>query len=130
MHEIQHPNQPPDADEFQDGQQEAEEEPTREAYASKQQQCGQKLAPRDIRRVLSRCAERGVELKWFGADEPVAFTSRYDHWAYAGSARFASTDAILAGLIDMRLPLTFNVDDARLIARIIAEEVTAIHVPA
>ena len=31
--------------------------------------------------VMQRCAARGVELKWFGADEPVAFTSRYDSWA-------------------------------------------------
>ncbi len=26
---------------------------------------------------------RGVEFKWFGAPEPVAFTSRYEHWRYA-----------------------------------------------
>jgi hypothetical protein len=33
------------------------------------------------------------------------------------------TDRVLAGLIDMRLPLTFHPDDVALIARIIAEEV-------
>ena len=26
--------------------------------------------------------QRGVELKWFGPEEPVAFTSRYDSWRY------------------------------------------------
>jgi hypothetical protein len=58
------------------------------------------------------CAARGVELKWFGAEDPVAFTSRYDSWRYAPPQRLPRTDAILAGLIDMRLPLTFSTDDA------------------
>lgn len=68
------------------------------------------------------CALRGVELKWFGAAEPVAFTSRYDSWRYARPQRLARTDRILAGLMDMRLPLTFSIEDCRLIARIIAAE--------
>ena len=34
------------------------------------------------------------------------------------------TDRILAGLIDLRLPLTFLPDDAAQIARIIGDEVT------
>ena len=38
-----------------------------------------------IRDVVVRCAERGVELKWFGAPEPAGFTSRYDSWRYATS---------------------------------------------
>jgi hypothetical protein len=33
------------------------------------------------------------------------------------------TDAFLAGLVDMRLPLTFSVEDATLIAGIIRDEV-------
>jgi dTDP-4-amino-4,6-dideoxygalactose transaminase len=37
--------------------------------------------------VLANCAARGVELKWFGAAEPVAFTSRYDSWRYAPAQR-------------------------------------------
>jgi hypothetical protein len=64
-----------------------------------------------------------VELKWFGAAEPVAFTSRYDSWRYAPAQRLPKTDAILAGLIDMRLPLTFSHEDATLIAEIIRDEV-------
>ena len=78
-----------------------------------------------IRAVVAGCAARGVELKWFGAEEPVAFTSRYDSWRYAPAQRLPRTDAILAGLIDMRLPLTFSTEDADLIARIIREEVMA-----
>lgn len=68
----------------------------------------------------------GVELKWFGADEPVAFTSRYDHWGYAGGQSLPQTDRILAGLVDMRVPLTFSVEDCALIARIIRGEALAV----
>ena len=75
---------------------------------------------------LARTLARGVELKWFGADQPVAFTSRYDHWHYANPTPLPQTDRILAGLIDMRVPLTFTVDDCALIARIIRSEVLAV----
>jgi hypothetical protein len=67
-----------------------------------------------------------VELKWFGAADPVAFTSRYDHWRYAGTQPLPRTDRVLAGLIDMRLPLTFTPDDAALIGRIVKAEVSAV----
>ncbi|MEE4239076.1 MAG: aminotransferase class I/II-fold pyridoxal phosphate-dependent enzyme, partial [Anderseniella sp.] len=66
-------------------------------------------------------AARGVELKWFGADEPVAFTSRHDSWAYAGRQHLPQTDRVLSTLMDMRLPLTFSLDDCQLIGRIIRE---------
>ncbi len=79
--------------------------------------------PERIERLVSGCLARGVELKWFGAPRAQGYTSRYSHWRYAGSARLSATDRILDGLIDMRLPLTFDEADARLIARIISEEV-------
>jgi dTDP-4-amino-4,6-dideoxygalactose transaminase len=72
---------------------------------------------------LSRALARGVELKWFGAPDPVAFTSRYEHWRYAAPTPLPQTDRILAGLIDMRVPLTFSLEDCDLIARIIRQEV-------
>ncbi|EEE38497.1 aminotransferase, DegT/DnrJ/EryC1/StrS family [Rhodobacteraceae bacterium KLH11] len=77
--------------------------------------------------VLGRCAERGVELKWFGGAEPAGFTSRYDSWRYADSEPMPASDRILAGIIDMRVPLTFSLDDCRLIARIIRAEVSAVY---
>ena len=80
-----------------------------------------------VRALLAACAARGVELKWFGAAEPVAFTSRYDSWRYAPAQRLPRTDAILAGLIDMRLPLTFSEADVGLIAEIIRDEVMGLH---
>jgi len=71
---------------------------------------------------VARCGARGVELKWFGAAEPAAFTSRYDSWRYAAAQSLPNTDRILAGLLDLRLPLTFAEADAAQIARIIAAE--------
>lgn len=78
-----------------------------------------------VRGFLSRAAARGVELKWFGHGKPTGFTSRHDSWRYAEPQSLPETDRILAGLIDMRLPLTFTPDDAALIARILREEVSA-----
>ena len=76
--------------------------------------------------VIKRCAKRGVELKWFGGAEPAGFTSRYDSWRYAQSEPMPKTDRILAGIVDLRLPLTFDTDDCALIARIIRAEVSAV----
>ena len=83
-------------------------------------------APGNIQNVVARCAERGVELKWFGAAEPVAFTSKYDSWRYAPCAPMPKTDRILQGILDLRVPLTFSRTDCELIARIIAQEVTQV----
>ncbi len=80
-----------------------------------------------VRDVVARCAARGVELKWFGAPEPVAFTSRYDSWRYAKPAAMPATDLILAGVVDMRVPLTFSLEDCALIAEIIRAEVGLVY---
>lgn len=79
-----------------------------------------------VQALVARAAARGVEMKWFGAPEPVAFTSRYDHWRYARPEPLPRTDRILAGLIDLRLPLTFRPEDADLIARILRAEIAAV----
>jgi dTDP-4-amino-4,6-dideoxygalactose transaminase len=80
------------------------------------------LDGKKIKKFVHACGKRGVELKWFGAPEPKAFTSRYDSWAYAAPERLVRTDKVLAGLIDMRLPLTFSLKDCQLIGRIICNE--------
>ena len=82
--------------------------------------------PDAVQDVVARCAARGVELKWFGAPEPVAFTSRYDSWRYAPSPAMPDTDRILAGVVDMRVPLTFSLEDCDQIARIIRAEVGSV----
>ncbi|HBS49682.1 MAG TPA: aminotransferase [Rhodobacteraceae bacterium] len=78
-----------------------------------------------IRAVVAGCAARGVELKWFGASEPVGFTSTYDSWRYAAPEPMPESDRVLHAILDMRIPLTFSEAGCALIARIIREEVTA-----
>ena len=80
-----------------------------------------------VRDVVARCAAKGVELKWFGAAEPVAFTSKYDSWRYAPSEPMQASDRVLAGVLDMRVPLTFSLEDCALIARIIRAEVSSVY---
>ena len=80
----------------------------------------------EIEAVVAGCKARGVELKWFGAPEPAAFTSTYGHWRYAASDPMPASDRVLRAVLDMRLPLTFSLDDCALIARIIKGEVTRI----
>ena len=74
-----------------------------------------------MRELVKACLARGVELKWFGDSEPIAFTSRYDSWRYLEQQSLPVTDRVLASLLDMRIPLTFSVEDCRLIGRIITE---------
>gem|GEM_PF-6565601 len=68
-----------------------------------------------------------MELKWFGADKPVGFTSRHDSWRYVDAHDLPQTDRVLAGLMDMRLPLTFSLEDCDMLAAIIREEVGAVY---
>ena len=74
---------------------------------------------------LKRAAARGVELKWFGRVEPQGFTSAHQSWAYIAAQDLPQTDAVLATLFDMRLPLTFSEEDCDLIGRIIRDAAEA-----
>lgn len=80
-----------------------------------------KINEHGARAFLKACADRGVEMKWFGDADPVAFTSAHSSWRYVPEQSLPKTDAILAGLFDMRLPLTFSLADCELIAAHIAE---------
>lgn len=71
---------------------------------------------------LTNCLERGVELKWFGADDPVAYTSRYESWSYVETVSLEKTNHVLHRLYDCRIPLTFSENDCEHIAQIIVEE--------
>lgn len=61
----------------------------------------------------------GVEIKWFGSNDPVAFTSNHHSWRYMAEQALPKTDRVLTGLFDMRVPLTFSLDDCRQVADII-----------
>ena len=79
------------------------------------------LRPEQISEFLQLCSEHGVELKWFGAKDPVAYTSRHESWRYVTEQALPKTDGILNRLFDMRIPLTFSVEDCRLIGTIIGD---------
>ncbi len=71
--------------------------------------------------LVAAAAARGVELKWFGAPEPHGFSSSHRSWRYVPSQDLPATDAVLAQLFDMRLPLTFSTDDCTRIGAIIRD---------
>ncbi len=103
------------------------ERPAKEAFVASSFQFLLKDWPEpQVRDVIARCLARGVELKWFGGAEPAGFTSRYDSWRYADVPELPETDKVLAGIVDMRLPLTFSLEDCAQIARIIRSEVGAV----
>jgi dTDP-4-amino-4,6-dideoxygalactose transaminase len=84
------------------------------------------LPVRVIERFLADAAERGVHIKWFGAAAPRGFTSVWQHWRYFGTAQdLPRAEHILAGLCDMRLPLTLTEADCADIAEVIREALAA-----
>jgi dTDP-4-amino-4,6-dideoxygalactose transaminase len=83
------------------------------------------LSREQIPDFIAACNARGAELKWFGDDEPKAFTSRYDSWKYIDDIpHLPNTHKILANTLDMRIPLTFDEDDCTIIADIIEDELS------
>ena len=77
------------------------------------------IEPPDARRFLAATAALGVELKWFGAREPVGFTSAHRSWRYLLPQDLPRSDRVLSTLFDMRLPLTFSIEDCTRIGEII-----------
>lgn len=76
--------------------------------------------------LLAAAAARGVELKWFGALDPVGFTSSHHSWRYVPAQALPRTDATLAKLFDMRLPLTFSTGDCGQVAALICDAVAKV----
>ncbi len=75
-----------------------------------------------IELFVARCADRGVQLKWFGRAEPQGYTSRMDSWQYlAELPDLPNTQRVLAHMLDIRLPLTFDESDCDLLAAIISD---------
>lgn len=75
-----------------------------------------------IQQMVIECERQGVILKWFGDANPKGYTSRYDSWQYLDNLPdLLQTQAVLAKLLDMRLPLTFTIEDCQLVAEIIVQ---------
>lgn len=76
---------------------------------------------------LARTKARGLPIKWFGADNQVGFTSAPRHWAYAGQqGPLAQTHTILAGLCDIRTPVSMTDDECDLAAEIVREAIQSV----
>ena len=74
--------------------------------------------------LVAATKSRGVDIKWFGAKEPNAFTSRYDSWKYLEELpELKTTLSVLSNTCDIRVPLTFDEQDCDLIGEIICQEV-------
>ncbi len=72
-------------------------------------------------RFVAAAAARGVNLKWFGAPEPLGFTSSWTHWRFAvGAQALPQATRVLAGLCDLRIPLTLTLADCDGIVDVIA----------
>jgi dTDP-4-amino-4,6-dideoxygalactose transaminase len=79
------------------------------------------ISKSDAELFVKKNKELGVELKWFGNDDPSGFTSNHKSWKYVSRQRLNVSDKILSGLFDLRLPLTFSIDDCKHISKIIIE---------
>lgn len=79
-----------------------------------------------IARAMSGCAARGVHVKWFGADEPVGFTSVWTHWRFFGEPQaLPNAERVLGGLCDLRLPLTLSEAECRAIGAVVRDALSA-----
>ena len=80
-----------------------------------------------VESFIKTCGDRGVEIKWFGAKEPAGFTSSWESWQYIKNRpSLPRTRKTLDFLCDFRIPLTFTLEDCKIIAAVIrqvAEEV-------
>lgn len=89
------------------------------------------LDRRQAQWFIEECGRRGVEIKWFGWREPMGFTSTFRHWQYfAQTAQLAESEEILDWLCDFRVPLTFSLDDCRVLATVIGQVIGDIAVGA
>ena len=78
--------------------------------------------PEAIQEFVNEAKRRGIVLAWFGATEPIGFTSAYDSWRYLDHIPvLPRTKEVLATTCDMRVPLTFSLEDCAEIAGIIKD---------
>ena len=78
------------------------------------------LSPSQAEAFVLECHRRGVAVMWFGRKEPQGYTSRYQTWRYFNSLpSLEQTDHVLDVMCDMRIPLTFSVEDCGVIASVI-----------
>jgi dTDP-4-amino-4,6-dideoxygalactose transaminase len=85
------------------------------------------LSPSEAETFVSECNRRGVAIMWFGRREPRGYTSSYHTWRYVErQPNLRQTDGVLDFMCDMRIPLTFTVEDCDVLVRIIANVMKSI----
>ena len=93
---------------------------SREEFVASSIQFTLDLPPRRIERFLAGCDGRGLHIKWFGRSEPQGFTSNYTHWRYLRHQQeLPASLPLMAGLCDMRIPLSLTDGDCALVGRIV-----------
>ena len=88
------------------------------------------LPPSGIERFLHECALRGLYVKWFGGQEPKAFTSNYAHWQYiTEKPELPQSLAVMSQLLDLRTPMSLTEQDCALIGQIVVAAATLASAP-
>jgi dTDP-4-amino-4,6-dideoxygalactose transaminase len=89
------------------------------------------LEPTQIQRFLQECELRGLYIKWFGGQEPKAFTSNYAHWRYITEKPLLTNSmTVMSQLLDLRTPLSLTDHDCELIGQIVATAAAIAAAPA
>jgi dTDP-4-amino-4,6-dideoxygalactose transaminase len=85
------------------------------------------LDPAEMAAFLAAAKERGLPIKWFGADKQAGFTSAPRHWRYAGEqGPLDATHDVLATLCDIRTPVSLTDAECDLIAEIVRDALDAV----
>jgi len=80
------------------------------------------ISRHQVEAFIAECGRRGVEIKWFGWDEPNGFTSSFEHWEYIREMpQLPVTRRVLDFMCDFRIPLTFSIEDCETIADVIRQ---------
>jgi len=83
------------------------------------------LPPSGVERFLHECQLRGLYVKWFGGQEPKAFTSNYAHWQYITERpELPQSMAVMNQLLDLRTPMSLTEQDCALIGQIVVAAAT------
>ncbi len=74
-----------------------------------------------MRQFVAAVAGQGVNVKWFGSEEPLGFTSHWTSWRYADMRQeLPGASRVLGGLCDVRIPLSLTQADCRFIVSVVA----------
>lgn len=95
--------------------------PTEEAFSATSVQFSLPgLGKAEMERFVASCAGFGLNVKWFGGAAPVGFTSAPRHWTYVQDATpLEQTHRVLAGLLDVRTPVSLTDEDCDTIIAIV-----------